>query len=162
MDNSLPEGTNQVVDPTASDIDVNGAAAALDTDQEPAGRAAKLRAEAQRLGESASEKARDYAASGKERATGAIDSFAEALRDAAGSVDDRLGSEYGDYARKAADSLVSLASTLRDTDVQEMVAGARDAVRKSPILAIGTAAALGFVAVRLLKGGSGTDRDGLA
>jgi ElaB/YqjD/DUF883 family membrane-anchored ribosome-binding protein len=167
MNTSLPEGTDQIIDPaTARDIDVGTGAGPgtgpADSVPQDSGPAAKLRAEAQRLTGTASEKARDYASTGKERATGAIDSFADALRDAAGSVDDRLGQEYGEYARKAADSLASFATTLRGTDVEEIVAGARDAVRKSPLLAIGTAAALGFVVVRLLKAGGGSSRDDAA
>ena len=163
MNTSLPEGTDQIIEPaTASGIDVDTGATPAHEGPQDFGRAAKLRAEAQKLGENASEKARSYAESGKERASGTLDTFADALRGAAGSVDERLGDEYGEYARKAADALSSFAGTLRDTDIEEIVASARGAVRKSPILAIGTAAALGFVVVRLLKAGGGSSRDGTA
>src|SRR3546814_13513232 len=66
---------------------------------------------------------------------------------------ERLGAEYGDYARRAADSVSGFADTLRTKDVDELLDDARAIVRKGPVIAIGTAAAIGFALVRLVKAG---------
>jgi ElaB/YqjD/DUF883 family membrane-anchored ribosome-binding protein len=115
--------------------------------------AGKLKDEAGKLGKQAADKARGYADEGKARATGALDEFAKMMSEAADTVDDRLGEQYGRYARSAADSLAGFADSLKGKDVDELMDDARDFVRKSPAVAIGTAAALGFVLARLIKSG---------
>src|SRR3546814_16333084 len=55
--------------------------------------------------------------------------------------------------RRAADSVSGFADTLRTKDVDELLDDARALVRKSPVIAIGTAAAIGFALVRLVKAG---------
>lgn len=166
MSNQHPEGTDHIIDAaSASDIAVTSTDTVKTAASEAAGKAkataSKLKDEAARLGSTASEKARSYADAGKDKATDALDNVSTMLRDAAGSVDERLGSQYGDYARKAADSLASFSDNVRGKDVDDFVNGARDLVRKSPVVAIGAAAALGFVIARLLKSG-GDDNDGNA
>ena len=113
----------------------------------------KVREEAARLTGEATGKARSYANQGKERATDALDNVARMMTDAAGQVDERMGEQYGRYARSAADAIASLAGNLRKKDVDELVGEARDAVRNSPAVAIGAAAAIGFVLARLIKAG---------
>lgn len=114
---------------------------------------ATVRDEATKLKNEATTKARDYANQGKQKATSALDSFAEMMTDAAAEVDERMGPQYGQYARSAADSVAGLASTIRRKEVDELVGDARDFVRKSPAIAIGAAAAVGFVVARLIKAG---------
>lgn len=114
---------------------------------------ATVRDEASKLKNEATGKARDIANQGKQKATGALDSFAEMMTDAAVQVDERMGPQYGQYARSAADSVAGLSSTLKRKDVDELVGDARDFVRKSPAIAIGAAAAIGFVLARLIKSG---------
>lgn len=101
----------------------------------------------------AAEKARAYAEQGKEKATGALDNLARMVSEAADSVDQQVGPQYGAYARQAADMVSNFSSTLQSKDVDALVADASDLVRKSPAVAIGAAAALGFVLVRLVKSG---------
>lgn len=105
------------------------------------------------------EKAKGYAADGKDRASGALDEFAKLMTDAAGNVDEKLGEHYGDYARSAANSLSGFADTLRNKDVDELLAEAKELVKKSPAVAIGTAAAVGFVLARLVKTGLDANND---
>ncbi len=50
------------------------------------------------------------------------------------------------------------ADTLRAKDVDELVAEARDFVKKSPAVAIGAAAAVGFVLARMVKSGLDADK----
>jgi hypothetical protein len=68
-------------------------------------------------------------------------------------IEDRLGPQYGDYARKASQALNRYADTLQNKDPEELVDDARELVRKSPAVALTGAAILGFGLVRLLKAG---------
>jgi ElaB/YqjD/DUF883 family membrane-anchored ribosome-binding protein len=112
-----------------------------------------VRSQVHTLTEQATEKLRDYAGTGKERATSALDDFAEVINDAARSIDERLGSQYGEYAHRAAGAVTSLSENLRGKTVDELLEDSRSVVRKSPGVAIGTAAVLGFALVRLVKAG---------
>jgi ElaB/YqjD/DUF883 family membrane-anchored ribosome-binding protein len=114
---------------------------------------ATVKQEAGTLKRKATDKAHALADQGKTAATEKLDGFSRLIDDAAGQVDDRLGPQYGDYARSAANSVASLASTLRGKEVDDLVADARDFVKKSPVVAIGAAAAIGFVLARLVKAG---------
>lgn len=109
--------------------------------------------EAGKLTSQGIDKAKSYAVDSKDRAGGALEEFAKLLTDAAGTVDEKLGAQYGDYARSAANSLSGFGDTLRNKDVDELLADAKELVKKSPAVAIGTAAAVGFVLARLVKSG---------
>lgn len=99
------------------------------------------------------DKARDYAVQGKDKATGALDELLRVINDAAGQVDDKVGSQYGDYARKAAESLGGFNEALKGKDVDELFNDARAMIAKAPAIAVGAAAAIGFVIARLAKAG---------
>jgi ElaB/YqjD/DUF883 family membrane-anchored ribosome-binding protein len=109
------------------------------------------------LRDQATEKARTYAEGGKDRTTQLLDDIAEIIHDAARSIDDRLGDQYGEYAHKAGDAVQGLAGNLRDKNLEDLLEGTRSIVRKSPAVTVGTAALLGFVLVRLVKSGLDTD-----
>ncbi|WP_227698701.1 hypothetical protein [Sphingomonas hengshuiensis] len=132
---------------------------AIEPEAAPAGADAKpstterLREEAGKLGSQAADRARSYADQGKERATSALDEVAKMMASAAEDVDAKLGVEYGRYARSAADGISGFAETLRGQDVDDLIAGATDFVRKSPVIAVGAAAAVGFMIARLVKSG---------
>lgn len=99
------------------------------------------------------EKVRSYAEDGKSKAGSMLDEFAKLLEDAAGSVDGKLGEQYGNYARTAASTVSDFSGKVKDKDLDELLAEARGFVEKSPAVAIGTAAALGFVLMRVVKAG---------
>lgn len=105
-----------------------------------------------RLYGQASEKAMDVARSGKTRAAEGLESLAKIIDDSAITVDDKLGAQYGDFARSAAQTVTNLAGQLEEKDIEELVAATRDFVRKSPAVAIGSAAVVGFMLARLLRG----------
>ncbi|HWI85865.1 MAG TPA: hypothetical protein VNT42_06010 [Sphingomonas sp.] len=110
----------------------------------------------------AGDRARNLAQAGKERATSALDSLVQTVEDAAAEIDAKLGAQYGEYARRAAASIGNFSDSFRDKDVDELFADARELVKKSPAIAIGTAAALGFVVARLARSGlpaGGSDED---
>lgn len=111
------------------------------------------REEASKLFGQAGDKARSFADTGKERATGALDEFSTLMRDAATSVDEKLGEQYGAYARSAADQISGFAESLRGKQVDDLLDDAREFVKKSPAVAVGVAAGVGFVLARLLKSG---------
>ena len=74
------------------------------------------------------------------------------MADTAPQIDERLGEEYGDYARKASRSLKEASAKLENKSVGELGDDAREFVRKSPGVAIGIAAAAGFLIARLFRG----------
>lgn len=117
----------------------------------------RIAEEALKLKDKATEKASEYANVGRDKASDALEGLSKLLQDAAGSVDDRLGENYGKYARKTADAISSAATSLRETDFQEITENTREFVRKSPVVAIGAAAAVGFVLARLLTSGGSDD-----
>lgn len=112
-----------------------------------------VRDEAGKLAGQAGDKARSFADTGKEKATGALDEFSNMMRDAAGTVDEKLGEQYGQYARSAADQISGFAESLRGKQVDDLLDDAREFVKKSPAVAVGIAAGVGFVVARLLKSG---------
>jgi ElaB/YqjD/DUF883 family membrane-anchored ribosome-binding protein len=107
----------------------------------------------------AGDKARDLAQTGKDRATAALDSLVQTVEDAAGDIDEKLGSQYGDYARRAAEYIGNFSDSFRDKDIDELFTDARELVKKSPAVAVGAAAVLGFVVARLARSGM-PDRSG--
>ena len=112
-----------------------------------------VRDHAGKLGQQATDKLRMLADDGKARAGGALDQVAQLLTDAAGQVDDKLGEQYGRYARDAAGQVQGFADGVRNKDVDELLDDARGFVRASPAVAIGVAAALGFATARLVQAG---------
>jgi len=101
----------------------------------------------------AGDRARDLAQAGKDRATAALDSLVETVEQAAGDIDERLGSQYGDYARRAAEYIGNFSDSFRDKDIDDLFTDARELVKKSPAVAVGAAAVLGFVVARLARAG---------
>ncbi len=101
-------------------------------------------------------KARDAANRGKERAAEAMGGIGKIIRESAETIDEKVGKQYGDYARTAADTVDGFADKVDGQDVDALVEDARQFIRKSPAVAIGAAAAIGFVLARVIRSG----RDG--
>jgi len=104
------------------------------------------------LKEQATKTAMSAAGVAKDRTGSAMQSLAKLITETAGTVDAKLGPQYGDYARQAAETVAGAADKLDSKDVDQLMAEARDFVRKSPAVAIGAAAVVGFVLMRLAKG----------
>lgn len=117
----------------------------------------QVRDQVTNLREQATDKARGFAEGGKDRTTQLLDDLSEIIHDAARSIDDRLGDQYGEYAHRAGDTVASLAGNLREKSLEDLLEGTRSIVRKSPAVTVGTAALLGFVLVRLVKSGLEAD-----
>jgi ElaB/YqjD/DUF883 family membrane-anchored ribosome-binding protein len=114
---------------------------------------AKMKDDFSNFKEQASAKARDAADRGKDRATEALGGIGKILRESAETIDEKVGAQYGDYARSAADAVDGFADKVDGKQVDDLVEDARQFVRKSPAVAIGAAAAIGFVLARLVRSG---------
>ncbi len=106
---------------------------------------------------SAGAKARKAANAGKDTATGAMNTVASMVEDVAKTIDAQVGPQYGDYARKAASAVSSVATSLESKDVDQLLDDARNFVKARPGVAIGAAAAFGFLLTRLVKAGDDDD-----
>ncbi len=165
MPDTLPDGTDHIL-PGRMDSSKDDAASVSDRaatgdagEQLKAGAAdfrEKAQAKAEEFRAQAGDKARDYAQQGKARASDALGEVARLLGENATQIDEKIGAQYGDYARRAADYVGGTADTLRQKDVDELIEDARALVRKSPALAIGAAATVGFLLARIVKSGSET------
>lgn len=127
--------------------------AADDLGESRSGATQKLKDEASKLGTQAADRARAFAGENKERATNALDEVAKMFEGAALDVDARLGEQYGKYARSAAQGISNFAESLRGKEVDDLFNDATELVKKSPVIAVGAAAAIGFVVARLIKSG---------
>jgi ElaB/YqjD/DUF883 family membrane-anchored ribosome-binding protein len=101
----------------------------------------------------AGEKARDAANRGKDRAAEALDGIGKIIRDSASTIDEKVGAQYGDYARSAAESVEGFANKVDAKNLDDLMEETRQFVRKSPAVAIGAAAAIGFVLARVIRSG---------
>ncbi|MGL5837102.1 MAG: hypothetical protein ACRCY3_01220 [Sphingorhabdus sp.] len=105
------------------------------------------------LKDKASARAREAADRGKDKASEALGGIGKVIRDSATAIDEKVGAQYGDYARKAADAVDELAVKMDAKQVDDILEDTRQFVRKSPAVAIGAAAAIGFVLARLVRSG---------
>ncbi|WP_341208891.1 hypothetical protein [uncultured Sphingomonas sp.] len=135
---------NAGVDFTPEDTSASGSGSTLaDAKQSARDYVAKGR-------EQAADKARGFAEDGKAKATDALTQLSQMLTDAAGQVDEKLGAQYGQYARSAADRVQGFSSAIDQKSVEDLLDDARELVRKSPEVAVGLAAGVGFVLARLI------------
>jgi len=118
----------------------------------------QLRGQVSALRGQAGDRVREFADGGKTRASDALEELSRVVADTADSIDERLGGQYGEYARKASDAVSGFADTLRRTEVDELYDNVQSAIRKSPGIAIGVAAVVGFTLARLVRAGLNDDR----
>ncbi|QNM83570.1 hypothetical protein H8M03_04380 [Sphingomonas sabuli] len=119
----------------------------------------KVRSQGSKLSGEAAGKARGFVGQGLERGSEALSNVSRLVGDTADGLDERLGPEYGDYARRAAQALDSTASKLATKDPDELIDDTRQFVRKSPGIALAGAAIVGFALARLIKSGLDSDDD---
>lgn len=156
-DPELPEGTDQVIRGASATGGEGGGALLAGTEGGTGAGTERLvtqvRDQVSSLRDQAGGRVRGFADDGKARAASMLDEFGGVLSDAAKSVDERLGADYGRYAHRAADAVSSFAGSVRDRSVDDIVDNTRDFVRKSPAVAIGIAAVAGFALMRVIKTG---------
>lgn len=160
-DPELPEGTDAIVSGASRESGTGSgfvAAGGNDTGDGSAMRATdklvtQVRDQVSTLRDQAGGKLRDYADDGKGKATGLLEDIAAVIEDAARSIDQRLGQEYGDYAHRASGTVSSFAGKVREKSVDELLDDTRSVVRKSPAVAIAAAAVVGFALMRVVRTG---------
>ena len=99
-----------------------------------------------------------FVGQGLERSSEALANVSKLVGDTAAGLDDRLGAEYGDYARQAAGAIENAANKLAAKDADELIEDTREFVRKSPGIALAGAAIVGFALARLVKTGLDNDK----
>ena len=173
----LPEGTDSVIDTAGNGAETAGDERGLmrreDRDlvaqtgkrSTSAGGGAgsgisdRLRSGREQLTSQAGEKARGIVSQGLERTAEALANVSKMIGDTADGIEERLGPEYGDYARRAAGAIENTANTIASKDPDELIEDTRNFVRNSPGVALAGAAVVGFVVARLLKSGLARDED---
>jgi hypothetical protein len=166
----LPEGTDTVIE-GASNTDDTGGAVTSETNLVPDSKVPvtrnagstdlrqRIRDGGEKLSTEATDRARGFVGQGLERSAEALSNVSKLVGDTAAGLDERLGSEYGDYARKAASAIENTANTIASKNPDELIEDTRNFVRNSPGLAVAGAAIVGFVVARLIKSGLNRDED---
>jgi ElaB/YqjD/DUF883 family membrane-anchored ribosome-binding protein len=171
--NDLPDGTDTIIEGAANtgsiDTGSTGGDAgggtvtiddtALATTGNSEGKLAdRLRSGRERLSSHAGERARGFVTQGLERTAEALANVSKMVGDTAGGIEERLGPEYGDYARRAASAIENAANSVASKDPDELIDDTREFVRNSPGIALAGAAVVGFVVARLVKSGLAANR----
>lgn len=166
----LPEGTDTIIE---GGVETEDTAVSVPTENElvaerrtPANRGdtdtglrQRLREGGERLSTEAGDRARGLVGQGLERSAEALSNVGKLVGDTADGLDERLGQEYGDYARRAASAIESTANSIASKSPDELIEDTRNFVRNSPGVAIAGAAIVGFAIARLLKSGLSNDSD---
>ena len=169
----LPEGTDTIIT-GAEDLDTTSAnagttsatgsdlgdtdTALVETGSRRTAFADKLRTGSDRLSGQAADKARGLVGQGLERGAEALGNVSRLVGDTATGLDERLGEEYGEYARRAASAIENAANSLASKDPDELIDDTREFVRRSPGVALAGAAIVGFALARLVKSGLDSGR----
>src|SRR4051812_14220787 len=130
----LPEGTDTVIE-GANIGAIETEAAVDDSDDdgeltiEHAGRGGlseRLRTGREQIAGQAGEKARGLVTQGLERTSEALPNVSKMVGDTADGIEERLGAEYGDYARRAAGAIENVASNIASKDPDELIEDTRN------------------------------------
>jgi hypothetical protein len=166
---ALPDGTDTVIAGASADTSATDTPSTEDRtvpattraqsrqssgDAGESGIADRIRRGRENLSSQAGEKARGLVSQGLERSAEALGNVAKLVGDTAPGLEDRLGPDYGDYARRAAGAIENVANTIAEKDADELIDDTREFVRNSPGLALAGAAIVGFVVARLIKAGT--------
>ena len=123
------------------------------------GLADRFRDGREQLSNQASERARGLVTQGLERTADALANVSKMVGDTAPGIEERLGPEYGEYARRAAGAIENAANSVASKNPDELIEDTRNFVRNSPGIALAGAAVVGFVVARFLKSGLAKDED---
>jgi len=167
---TLPEGTDGIITGAAridgnETIATSGSTAGTASATSTTGSFSReravetLRSGSEKLSGQAADKARGLVGQGLERGSEALANVSKLIGDTASGLDERLGVQYGDYARKAATTIEDTANRLAAKDADELIEDTRSFVRKSPGIALAGAAVIGFALARLVKSGLDQPKD---
>ncbi len=105
----------------------------------------------------AKDKGIELAKQGKSKATDALSAVGTTIADSASLIDEKLGVQYGDYARGTARSIQETAAKLEAKDFNEIGDDVAGFVRKSPATALSIAAISGFLIAKLFRRSGSSD-----
>jgi ElaB/YqjD/DUF883 family membrane-anchored ribosome-binding protein len=152
--------TNDIEKPVNSEVGTNIKDGLADKARQAG---AALTETAQRVGDQAKETASSVASDAQQRFHGYMDQQVAAGADLAGRVArviktaadelDHTSPVLGGMVRSAGERVQDLSQQFRYKTADEVLADSRDFVRRKPALVFGAAAALGFVAYRVLNAG---------
>lgn len=117
----------------------------------------RARQEAHSALDRVTEEVRATAGSYKQVAAGQVGSVAQALRQAANSLNEQNQSGVAQYIERAAEGVERFAQSLDERDLADLATQMRDIVQRQPALFIGGAVTLGFFAARFIKSSSQRD-----
>jgi ElaB/YqjD/DUF883 family membrane-anchored ribosome-binding protein len=157
-DPELPEGTDQIINGAAAEggggssggFVARGGGNGTGTTEKLV---SQVRDQVTNLRGQAGDKLRSVADDGKSRATTLLDDVAGIIQEAARSIDERFGEDYGGYAHRASDAVSGFAGRVRDKSVDDLLDDTRDIVRRSPAVAVAAAAVVGFALMRVVRTG---------
>lgn len=166
-DIELPEGTDTVIEgagepdnsgaisagPVATGTDDDTGTLTIDSGNSGGSLGDRFRSGRENLTTQAGDRARGFVSQGLERTSEALANVSKMVGDTAGGIEERLGPEYADYARRAAGAIENVANTIAEKDPDELIDDTRNFVRNSPGIALAGAAVVGFVVARLVKSG---------
>jgi hypothetical protein len=101
--------------------------------------------------QSAREQATSQLSSQKERAVGSLGTLASVLHDAGRQARDQDQATVAQYVDVVADQVDSLATALKDQDLNQLIMSTGQFARRQPALFLAAAFAVGFAGARLLK-----------
>ena len=110
----------------------------------------------------AKQQARSFAEDQKDEAVNRVEGVADALRSAAGSLDDQDQGAVAGYARQAAYGLDRVSDALANRSLDDLVETVEDFAKRQPVAFLGGAALAGFVMARFAKSSSERRRQGAA
>src|ERR1700751_6031514 len=106
MTADLPEGTDTVIEGAASTSETDS------NENSDRGLVDRFRDGREQLSSQAGERARGLVTQGLERTSEPLANASKMIGDTADGIDERLGAEYGDYARRAAGSIENVANQI--------------------------------------------------
>jgi len=155
----LPEGTDKVIEGASGRSTTTVVVEPTRVDDSDKKLADRIRRGTENISNQAGEKARGLVGQGLERSAEALGNVAKLVGDTAPGIEERLGPDYGDFARKAASAIENAANTIAEKDPDELIEDTREFVRNSPGIALAGAAVVGCVLARLFKTGVAKDDD---
>lgn len=138
----------------STELETDARAAKESADQVVEGakqKAKELKEQTKRAAADAKQHARSFAEEQKDEAADRVDGFADALRSAAGSLDDQNQTAMAGYAHQAASGLEQVSSAISNRSLDDLVETVEDFARRQPVAFLGGAALAGFVMARFAK-----------
>ena len=154
MEQNFSGGPRRVGSSGGGDGGSRGGEVAQQTKQQGQQLAQQARQQAGDLANQGGERVKSQLETQKQQAAQRLGPVQTALRETAQQLREQGEEPIAGYADRAADGVERFSGYLSETDVDEIMDGARGFARSRPAIFLGGAAALGFLATRFLKSSS--------